>query len=125
MGSRSARDGRGYPWNRGAGRRTMVAVRIIVLWNACRGISAAEDARWAQAETEKLRDVEGIAGVHLHQIESAALRHPRAWDWCLELEIANGDAPNSVVRRPECAEFLADLRLLGTRPSVLVLPEGD
>jgi hypothetical protein len=125
MGSRSPLDGSGVPWTFGAGRPTMAGVRIVVLWNACRGISAADDADWAQAEVEKLRGIEGIAGVRLHQVESAALRHPRAWDWCLELEVANGDAPNTVVRSPECAAFLADLRLLGTRPSVLVLPEPD
>ena len=34
----------------------------------------------------------------------------------------DGD-PNAVVRGPLCAGFLADLRLLGTKPSVLVLPE--
>ena len=100
-------------------------MRIIVLWAMCRSISAAEDARWVNAEVEKLRGVEGVARATLHPVESAALRHPRAWDWCLELELANGDAPNAVVRRRECAEFLADLRLLGTRPSVLVIGEAD
>jgi hypothetical protein len=99
-------------------------VRIIVLWNTCRGASPAVDASWVRAETDKLRDVEGIAAVTLRQVESAAPRHPRAWDWYLELDLANGDAPNAVVRRPECAEFLADLRLLGTRPTVLAIA-GD
>jgi hypothetical protein len=98
-------------------------MRIIVLWNRCRGVSADEDASWVRSETDKLRGVDGIADVQLHQVESAALLHPRAWDWCLELELVNGDAPNAVVRRPECAEFLADLRMLGTRPTVLAIPE--
>jgi hypothetical protein len=97
-------------------------VRIIVLWKTCRSVSAAEDASWAHDETEKLRRVEGVAGVTLHRVESAALLHPRAWDWCLELELRNGDTANQVVRRPECEEFLADLRLLGTRPTVLAIP---
>jgi hypothetical protein len=67
---------------------------------------------------------DGVAVVTLRQVQSAALRHPRAWDWYLELELANGDAPSAVVRQPECAEFLADLRLLGTRPTVLAIA-GD
>jgi hypothetical protein len=97
-------------------------MRIIVLWNSCRGVSAAEDASWVESETEKLRAVDGVADVRVRQVESAALSHPRAWDWYLELELGNGDAPSAVVRRPEVAEFLADLRMLGTRPSVLALP---
>jgi hypothetical protein len=40
------------------------------------------------------------------------------------LELAVDEPPNAVVRAPACAEFLADLRLLGTKPSVLVLPES-
>jgi hypothetical protein len=99
-------------------------MRIVVLWNACRGVSTAEDESWVRAETEKLRGVEGIADVRLRQIESAALRHPRAWDWYLELELGNGDAPNAVVRRREVGEFLADLRMLGTRPTVFAIA-GD
>jgi hypothetical protein len=97
------------------------AVRIVVLWNACRGISADEDARWVREETAKLATCNGVARVAVQQVESAALRHPRAFDWCLELELADQEPPNAVVRRPPCSEFLVDLRLLGTRPTVFVL----
>ena len=96
-------------------------VRIVVLWNRCRGVSADEDARWVHEEAAKLRECDGVSALALHSVESAALRHPREWDWCLELSV-DGESPNSVVRRPPCSEFLSDLRLLGTRPSVFVLP---
>jgi hypothetical protein len=100
-------------------------MRLIVLWNACHGISAAEDAGWVASETDKLRVVDGVADVRLWRIESAALRHPRTWDWYLELQLGNGDAANTVVRRPEVDEFLADLRLLGTRPTVFAIPGAE
>jgi hypothetical protein len=97
-------------------------VRILVLWNACAAISHDEDARWVREECAKLSNAAGVREVAVHAVESAALRHPSAWDWCLELAV--DEAPNTVVRTPPCSEFLADLRLLGTRPSVLVLPEA-
>jgi hypothetical protein len=100
-------------------------MRVIVLWNVCRGVTRAEDASWVEAETEKLRGVEGIADVKLCPVESAALLHPRAWDWYLELRLGNANAPNAVVRRPEVSEFLADLRMLGTHPTVLAIPGDD
>ncbi len=102
----------------------MVAVRILVLWNACRNTSVEDDTRWVHAESAKLRDCDEVLDVSLHQVESAALRHPRQWEWCLEMRV-EAAAANEVVRHPTCAAFLADLRLLGTRPSVLVLPETD
>jgi hypothetical protein len=100
------------------------AVRIVVLWNACYGISAAEDARWVREETAKLATCNGVARSALHHVESAAVRYPRAWDWCLELDLDKRETPNAFVRRPPCSEFLADLRLLGTRPTIFVLPRG-
>jgi len=98
------------------------AVRIVVLWNACRGISADEDARWVREETTKLATSNGVARLALHQVASAALRYPRGWDWCLELDLADREAPNAFVRRAPCSDFLADLRLLGARPTIFVLP---
>ena len=98
-------------------------MRILVLWNSCSGVSAAEDADWVRAESAKLSECDGVAALEVHRVESAALRYPRQWDWCLELRLG-GDAPSTVLRRPPCADFLADLRLLGTHPTVFVLPEA-
>ena len=95
-------------------------VRVVVLWRRCYVISDEEDARWVKQEIEKPRDCEGVLGLTLHRVESAAVRHPRQWEWCLELEVADGTA-NVVVRDPLCAEVLADLRLLGAGPSVFAL----
>jgi hypothetical protein len=99
-------------------------VRLVVLWNACHGVSDDEDARWVREETAKLAICSGVARSALHRVASAALRYPRGWDWCLELELDDQEAPNVFVRRAPCAEFLADLRVLGTRPTVFVLPRN-
>jgi hypothetical protein len=99
------------------------AVRVLVLWIRCYVISAEEDARWVREETDKLRDCDGVLELTVHRVETAAVRHVRQWDWCLELHVADG-AANAVVRQPVIAEFLADLRFLGTRPAVLALPEA-
>ena len=99
-------------------------MRVVVLWNRCHGISADEDAAWVREETAKLAASSGVSRLAVQQVQTAALRHPRAFDWCLELELADEEVPNAVVRRTPCSEFLADLGLLGTRPTVFVLPEA-
>jgi hypothetical protein len=58
-------------------------VRIVVLWNRCRGVSVDEDARWVEEEAAKLRECDGVSALALHNVASAALRHPREWDWCV------------------------------------------
>ena len=75
-------------------------------------------------ETARLAVSSGVARLAVQRVETAALRHPRGFDWCLEMELAEQEAANAVVRRPPCSEFLADLRLLGTRPTVFVLLEA-
>ena len=99
-------------------------MRVLVLWIRCYVIAAEEDARWAEEESAKLRACDDVLDLTLHRVESATVRHVRQWDWCLELRVADGGA-NAAMRHPVCAEFLADLRLLGTRPAVLVLPEAS
>ena len=101
---------------------TLVTVRILVLWNACVSVSPDEDAQWVKEEVGKLAGSMGVRDLSLHKVESAALRFPSRWDWCLE--IAADEPANVIVRSSPYAEFLADLRLLGSKPAVAVLPEA-
>jgi hypothetical protein len=99
-------------------------VRLLVLWNAARGVEPGADAGWARDQTDQLRRCDGIVALELHPVLSAAVRHPRPCSWCLELWLETGRSPRDVVANGTFAEFLADLRLLGMHPSVLAI-EGD
>jgi hypothetical protein len=120
MGARSARDGIAIPWSARVPPTSIGYVRIMLLWRACRGLSREEDARWVEEQAERLCDCDAIDAVDLHPVESAGRAHPAEYRWCLELWLPDGDA-RTVMRDPACAGFLADLRLLGTRPSVFAL----
>ena len=96
-------------------------MRILVLWNANRGIAAGEDAGWARGQAELIRECHGVAAIALHPVASAALAHPKSCNWCLELRLAPGHAPSDVVRAAPFAEFLGDLRLMGMQPRVLAI----
>jgi hypothetical protein len=96
-------------------------VRILVLWSRPRGVMPADDARWATTQIDGLRTCPGIAALALHPVASAAARHPQPASWCLELRLAGDAEPHHVVRDRPLAEFIADLRLLGMRPSVLAI----
>jgi hypothetical protein len=99
-------------------------VRILVLWNAGRGVAPGEDESWARSQTDLLRSCRGVAAMALHPVLSAAVLHPQPCSWCLELRLSPDAAPNEVVRDRPFAEFLGDLRLLGMRPRVLAI-EGE
>ena len=99
-------------------------MRLLVLWNAARGLAPGDDASWAQDQADQLLGCDGVAAVKLHPVTSAAVRHPRPCSWCLELWLENGRSPRDVVSNGAFSEFLGDLRLLGMHPSVLAI-EGD
>ena len=122
MGVKHATNGSRRPWNVRCAAPSLRHVRIVVLWNACRGTSREEDARWVEEEAACLRSCGGVRAATLQPVRSASPCYPRPWDWCLELELEA--PPQAVLADPLCACFLGDLRLLGTRPTVLALPEA-
>jgi hypothetical protein len=94
--------------------------RLLVLWSRPHHLTAEEAERWARAEVRALLGDPGIRSATLTRLASASARHGADWDWLLELDI---DAPDRVERGP-CAEWLGDLRLLGMKPSVVLVAGG-
>jgi hypothetical protein len=97
--------------------------RLVILWTRPHHLSAEEADTWTCRETARLLDFELVARAELTQLQSASMRHPRPWDWMLELHLHDGVDGRACVDAPACAEWLSDLRLLGMRPAV-VLVEG-
>ena len=96
-------------------------VRILVLWNAGRGVAPGEDEGWARSQAQRIRSCHGVAAMALHPVQSAAVLHPQPCSWCLEVRLAPGHEPSEVVRADAFAEFLGDMRLLGMHPRVLAI----
>lgn len=94
--------------------------RVVVLWTRPYHLSAEEATAWAQQEVSRLLSVDGVARAELTRLQSVPERYPRACDRILELHLAPGVDPSSCAAAAACAEWLADLRVLGLRPSVLL-----
>ncbi len=98
--------------------------RVVMLWTRPYHLSGEEAAEWARKEASRLLTVDGVAGAELTRLQSVSDRLPRAWDWMLEVHLAAGADPAQYIAAPPCAEWLADLRALGLRPSVLLADGG-
>jgi hypothetical protein len=96
-------------------------VRILVLWNAGRGVAPGEDEGWARSHVGPIGSCPGVAALALHPVISAAVRHPQPCSWCLEVRLAPDHEPSEVVRAGAFAELLGDMQLLGMRPRVLAI----
>jgi hypothetical protein len=100
----------------------LLVARLMVLWTRPSHFTPLEAERWARDEVGALLAVDAIHSAELTRLESASARHGCDWDWLLELEISL-PARDTVDGGP-CGEWLADLRLLGMHPAVLLAAEN-
>ena len=64
-----------------------------------------------------------VTSVQLSRLRSPAARVAVGWDWLIEMHLARTEDGAVVARDHACRDLVADLRLLGMHPS-LVLVDG-
>jgi hypothetical protein len=90
--------------------------RLVILWARPSHLSREEADTWVRHEVGAL----GIAGV-LAEVQPAAIEHPVSWHWMLELELEDATDGARSLRRGPVSDWLRDLRLLGMRPTVMLV----
>jgi hypothetical protein len=98
--------------------------RLVILWTRPYHLTAEEATTWAQQEVGRLLAVDSVGHAELTRLRSVSLRHPRDFDWMLEIRVPSGATAHECVNAAAFAEWLSDLRLLGMRPSVLLADDG-
>jgi hypothetical protein len=94
-----------------------IVARLIVLWIRPQHLSPEAAERWVVEQVKDLVTCEGVGHADLRRVQSASSRYESDWDWMLELDVA--------LPLPDCVDgWLADLRLLGMRPAVLLAAES-
>ena len=94
-------------------------IRMIVLCECPRQLTRDDAVTWLRRVTADITGSE-VAAARLIELESVSLRWGRAWDWLIEIEFKDARAIRQVVGESAWVALLADLRLLGMRPSVAV-----
>lgn len=70
-----------------------------------------------------LANMESVLGVEVTRLQTPALRGGRDWHWLIEVHCERGEDAARAARDVACRDLMADLRLLGMQPS-LVLADG-
>jgi hypothetical protein len=99
-----------------------LVARLLILWNRPSHLTTDDAERWARVEVRGLLAHDGVAGAALTRLESASPRYGRDWDWMVELELTG--PVRDCLEHGACAEWLADMRLLGMHPAVVLAGEG-
>ena len=98
--------------------------RVVITGVQPQHLSRAEAHAWMRTELARLRAVPGVESVVL-SCAQASDRYPRPWAWLCELHLADGADGHACAEHPVCTEWLMDLRLLGMRPALAVLDDGE
>jgi hypothetical protein len=95
--------------------------RLVILWTRPYHLSAEEADAWSRREAKRLARLEGVDWGELTRVRSPSLHYPNEWDWMLELHLHAGVDPQECADMQECGDWVRDLRLLGMRPTVVVV----
>jgi len=104
-----------------AGAHAVEVPRLVILWSRPTHLTRKEADAWIEAEVLALTAVPEVDGSRLAEVRPAAMAYPADWHWMLELDVADDAAAGRTLHRGPIADWVGDLRLLGMRPTVLLV----
>ncbi len=97
---------------------------MLVLWTRPDHLTRVEADAWARSEVSVLEAAPGVERARVDEVHPAGVEHPVMWHWMLEVHVSDHASVARCLHRGPLADWLRDLRLLGMRPTVMLIP-GD
>jgi hypothetical protein len=94
--------------------------RLIVLCQRPLRVSHPEATEWIEHEVQPLARLDYVARVDLTELRRTQLRWSGAHDWLIEVQLHDETHAEQLLDESFFTGLLADLRLLGMRPTVAV-----
>jgi hypothetical protein len=98
--------------------------RLLLFVGRPNALSETEAVRWMREQVAPLARMEPVSRLEVTRLQAPALRGGRDWEWLIEMYCERGEDAARAARDPACRDLVADLRLLGMHPS-LVLADGS
>jgi hypothetical protein len=86
-------------------------------------LSDEEADTWMRTQAASLVRADAVTSVHLSRLQNPVALAGGSWDWLIEMHLAHAEDAVGAARDQACRDLVADLRLLGMHPS-LVLVDG-
>ena len=83
-------------------------------------LSEQEAVSWMRREAAPLATLTAVDRVEVTRLQAPALRGGTDWQWLIEMHCPSGDDAARAARDDACRELVADLRMLGMQPSLIV-----
>jgi hypothetical protein len=89
-----------------------------------RHVTSAEAEAWLEGELTGLNG-NGVDSVRLKRVVGASPRLCDTWAWMVQIDCRDLEAAREAVGTGYAMALLADLRLLGLRPTVALVEDGS
>ena len=83
-------------------------------------LSQEEASRWMREQAAPLAGTNGVERVELFRLQAPALGGTADCEWLIEMHCRFGEDAARAARDAVCRELVADLRLLGMQPRLVV-----
>ena len=96
-------------------------VRLMLFVRRPYHLSQEEADHWMRAEVAPLARAVAVTSVEISQLRSPSAPGSSEWDWLIEMSFEAADDASRAAREAVCRDLVADLRLLGMRPSLTLV----
>jgi hypothetical protein len=83
-------------------------------------LSDKEADGWMRNQAASLSVAPGVARVELSRVQSPSARAGASWDWLIEMHLEHAGDASEAARDAVCRDLVADLRLLGMNPRLVL-----
>jgi hypothetical protein len=98
--------------------------RLMIFVERPRHVTSEEAEAWLERELAAL-DSNGVDSILLKRVLGASPRLSDTWSWMVQIDCRDLDAAREAVGKGPGMALLADLRLLGMRPSLALVEDGS
>jgi len=83
-------------------------------------LSQGEADRWLRSQAVPLARTTAVKDVQVSRLRNPAAAGGRDWDWLIEIHCDGVEHAQRAAREDACRDLIADLRLLGLSPSLVL-----
>jgi hypothetical protein len=98
--------------------------RLMIFVERPRHVTSEEAEAWLERELAVL-DGNGVDSIRLKRVVGASPRLSDPWSWMVQIDCRDLDCAREAVGSGPGMALLADLSLLGLRPSVALVEDGS
>jgi hypothetical protein len=88
-------------------------------------LSDRDATRWMLEQAAPLARIEAVGRVEITRLQAPALRGGRDWQWLIEMHCERAEDAARAARDGACRDLVADLRLLGMQPSLILADSAE